>query len=258
MYSSIEETPLLLEAEPRDEETSEVTNRGRVKSPNAHGENFEANPDVAVGSAENYSIHKDPAFQQPGEGIPISRTEFSAGFLRYLNNTQQDISRGLLSGEKPISLVFVNHLLASGFRTEQISRMTYQEAYEFLETTVPGQVPRLVSQNGSIPSNISTNESVQVDPTPDQGQVATITSDEARRRLIELRDTRLKRSYGDLAPEQGLLRRAMISAFLAYRPRTHEEFIARIPQSERLNTDNRQIDEFLEEVFSIVGLIEGE
>lgn len=109
----------------------------------------------------------------------------------------------------------------------------------------------------SNPSNISTNESAQVDQTPDQGK-ATITSDEARRRLIVLRDTRFKRSYGDLAPEQGLLRSAMISAFLAYRPRSREEFIARIPQSHRLNTNNRQIDEFLEEVLSIVGRIEGE
>ena len=79
-----------------------------------------------------------------------------------------------------------------------------------------------------------------------------ISVDRARELLIRLREQQIMEQFQGAPRESGLLRRSMLETLLNMRPQTAEEFQKNIPQALRLNTDNRQIESYLDIVVSIV------
>lgn len=73
----------------------------------------------------------------------------------------------------------------------------------------------------------------------------------ARRALIQLREESVRPAFPNTPPERGLLRRAMIDAFLTHRPTSAAEYERRMPESMRAYTDPAQL-RYLPEVFVIL------
>jgi len=79
-------------------------------------------------------------------------------------------------------------------------------------------------------------------------------TEDARRALIRLREGIVRPAFPDAPAERGLLRRAMLEAFLRHRPTSLTEYERRIPESLRQFTDPGQL-RHLPEVFTILSRV---
>lgn len=76
----------------------------------------------------------------------------------------------------------------------------------------------------------------------------TISVEEARQLLINLREKQIRPEFPEIDPSHGLLRKTMLDAFLRLRPTSLEQFTAVIPAAMRTSTDSRHL-KFLPQVF---------
>ncbi len=83
-----------------------------------------------------------------------------------------------------------------------------------------------------------------------------ISVDQARARLIDLRERRIKLLFPDADPTTGLLRKSMLDELLKKRPTDMDEFRALVRLDLRQNTDGAQLKEFGSRVFDILTEIE--
>jgi very-short-patch-repair endonuclease len=82
-----------------------------------------------------------------------------------------------------------------------------------------------------------------------------ITAEEAREKLIRLREDVIKKSFPNVDPSRGLLRKTLLDTFLRLKPTTREEWLASIPYDLRSATDAEQVGKYLEAVLEIVSAI---
>jgi very-short-patch-repair endonuclease len=80
----------------------------------------------------------------------------------------------------------------------------------------------------------------------------TSNIDEARERLIHLRESVLKGEFPNVDPARGLLRKSMLDALLLLKPRTRQEWLARLPYALRTTTDPEQVGKYLDAVLEII------
>ncbi|WP_312138814.1 DUF4011 domain-containing protein [Brevundimonas sp.] len=85
--------------------------------------------------------------------------------------------------------------------------------------------------------------------------VRAISRDQARARLIDIREHKIRSAFPEHDPTEGFLRKSMLDALLKYRPVDHEEFLKLIPQPMRVSTNPEQIKQFGDDVFEILALI---
>lgn len=79
-----------------------------------------------------------------------------------------------------------------------------------------------------------------------------ISLDQARARLIDLRERKIKLLFPDADPTTGLLRKSMLDELLKKRPTDMDEFRTLIRLDLRQNTDGGQLKEFGSRVFDIL------
>ena len=102
-------------------------------------------------------------------------------------------------------------------------------------------------------------------PTPDHDEIINasarnfnafrnITFDEARGKLIQLREGIIQSEFPDSDRSRGLLRKQMIRYFLDKKPTTLDEFRNFFPLQLREKTDSRQM-KYLDDIFEIIGEI---
>jgi very-short-patch-repair endonuclease len=84
----------------------------------------------------------------------------------------------------------------------------------------------------------------------------TLTSDEARRELIQLREGTIKKAFPNVDPARGLLRKTLLDALLRLKPRTREQWLNSVPYDLRSDTDPEQVGKYLDKVLGIVGRID--
>lgn len=83
-----------------------------------------------------------------------------------------------------------------------------------------------------------------------------ISVEQARAKLIDLRERTIKPQLPDADPATGLLRKSMLDELLKKRPTDSEEFRRLIRLDLRQNTDGAQLKEFGEKVFEILSQID--
>jgi very-short-patch-repair endonuclease len=83
-----------------------------------------------------------------------------------------------------------------------------------------------------------------------------ISVDQARARLIDLRERKVKLLFPDADPTTGLLRKSMLDELLKKRPTDMDEFRTLVRLDLRQNTDGAQLKEFGSRVFDILTEIE--
>jgi very-short-patch-repair endonuclease len=79
-----------------------------------------------------------------------------------------------------------------------------------------------------------------------------LSQDEAREKLIELREAVIKLAFPDADPARGLLRKSMLDELVRKRPKDSSEFLGKISIDLRQNTDAAQLKKFGESVFEIL------
>ena len=82
-----------------------------------------------------------------------------------------------------------------------------------------------------------------------------LSDEEARETLIRLREDVIKKSFPNIDPSKGLLRKSLLDTFLRLKPTSREEWLARIPYDLRSATDPEQVGKYLDEVLEIVSRI---
>ncbi|TGS16812.1 DUF559 domain-containing protein [Mesorhizobium sp. M2E.F.Ca.ET.209.01.1.1] len=83
-----------------------------------------------------------------------------------------------------------------------------------------------------------------------------ISVEQARAKLIDLRERTIKERFPDADPASGLLRKSMLDELLKKRPTDMDEFRNMVRLDLRQNTDAAQVKEFSERVFDIVAEID--
>lgn len=129
------------------------------------------------------------------------------------------------------------------FRIDRILNIEWADELEYdmqVEQVMGGENLRSSSylDSGNLDSSMGTLLSETV-------VAEKITMEQARERLIELREREIVEKFPDNDRRRGLLRKAILTRLLHYRPTTPEEFASVIPHSLRSNTDSRQIEECL-------------
>jgi very-short-patch-repair endonuclease len=87
-------------------------------------------------------------------------------------------------------------------------------------------------------------------------RTGTLSVQDARDLLIELRESEIKQKFADSDPSKGLLRKSMLDYLLKHKPASLEEFQSKLPQSLRGDTDGRQLKVYGERVFEILERVE--
>lgn len=82
-----------------------------------------------------------------------------------------------------------------------------------------------------------------------------LTVQDARERLIELRENVIYAENPNADRSGGILRKNMLLAFLKYRPTSKEEFLAKIPTELRQKTEGGEM-KYIEDIFAILAQIE--
>jgi hypothetical protein len=82
-----------------------------------------------------------------------------------------------------------------------------------------------------------------------------ISQEEARQKLIALREGKLKSLFPDSDPAVGFLRKSMIDELIRKRPTDDEEFKKLISQPLREKTEGAQVKAIAEEVFDILTFV---
>ena len=106
----------------------------------------------------------------------------------------------------------------------------------------------------SLFDHVSASDSYEAAEPAYEEVLERIDKDEARKRLIELRETEIMDEF----PEDrgtGILRKAMIQAFLRTIPEDESEFRTSIPLELRERTDPRQM-KYLGSIIDILSLVE--
>ena len=97
----------------------------------------------------------------------------------------------------------------------------------------------------------------EIIPTQKQGMGEShddfISQPQARRLLGRLRDREINSAFPNTPVKNRLLREPMIYQFLLHRPKTREEFDAKIWKSDRENTNSEELAEYLDSVLEIIG-----
>lgn len=83
-----------------------------------------------------------------------------------------------------------------------------------------------------------------------------ISVEQARAKLIDLRERAIKSSFPDSDPAKGLLRKSMLDDLLKKRPTDIDEFRRMVRLDLRQNTDAAQLKEFAEQVFDILAEVD--
>jgi very-short-patch-repair endonuclease len=108
------------------------------------------------------------------------------------------------------------------------------------------------SDQGRGTTATGTSGSLTRSASPENGG---LTSEEARAKLIQLREDVIKRSFPNVDSSRGLLRKTLLDAFLRLKPTTREEWLANIPYDLRSTTDAEEVGKYLEAVLEIVSMI---
>jgi very-short-patch-repair endonuclease len=130
------------------------------------------------------------------------------------------------------------------------------------------RIERLLSQ-GHLTSNVSVEPDGSVEPPtkPDLFHVTpqispsvggAISKEEARRRLVELRENVMKLEMPSVSPTEGFLRKALLNALLEKMPTDMEEFRQGIPLGLRDITNAEQVGRYRDQVFAILLELRGE
>ena len=122
--------------------------------------------------------------------------------------------------------------------------LTYREVFAILQLAYPNQIPEARASE-SVSSTANENQPID---TP-------MTVDQARQRLVVLRDIEIASRFPDADKSRGLLRQSLLGALLTYKPTTLDQFVNSIPQALRLHTDKDQIEEYLDAVLETLKLI---
>lgn len=85
-----------------------------------------------------------------------------------------------------------------------------------------------------------------------EGALRTLSVEQARAKLIDLRENTIKTRFPDADPTRGLLRKSMLDELLLKRPTDLEEFQSLIRVSLRQGTNGEELREFGEQVFDII------
>ena len=89
-------------------------------------------------------------------------------------------------------------------------------------------------------------------PEPPLAASFFLTVEEARKKLVDLRENEIKPAFPDSDPLKGILRESMLEALLKHRPNNKNEWSSRIPLSLREESDGKQAREFLPKIFEIL------
>ena len=81
-----------------------------------------------------------------------------------------------------------------------------------------------------------------------------LSVEDARKRLVELRDTKILKESPGASPATCVLRDEMIEALLRHRPVDRGEWMDRIPFDLRLDTDGKQL-EYLDDILDVVSKV---
>lgn len=92
--------------------------------------------------------------------------------------------------------------------------------------------------------------------SPPKATKRGISIEQARARLIDLREGKIKQDRPDADPTRGFLRKSMLDELLRKLPTDHAEFLELIPHSLREQTDGEQVVKYREEVFDILALVD--
>jgi hypothetical protein len=82
-----------------------------------------------------------------------------------------------------------------------------------------------------------------------------IDVDEAHRLLTRLRDVEIKRSFPDVRPEHGILRRTMLQALLDTGVASREDYDELIPADLKRMTDRRQVEVYLDPLIKFLSRV---
>jgi len=82
--------------------------------------------------------------------------------------------------------------------------------------------------------------------------IETLTVVEAKNELIDYRERVISKSHPLSPRSSGVLRETMLELLLNIRPTTPEEFLTRVPEIHREQTEQVQIDRHLEHIFSVL------
>lgn len=85
--------------------------------------------------------------------------------------------------------------------------------------------------------------------------IGMIDVDEAHRLLIRLRDVEIKRSFPDVRPEHGILRRTMLQALLDTGVASRQDYDELIPADLKRTTDRRQVEVYLDPLIEILSRV---
>lgn len=79
-----------------------------------------------------------------------------------------------------------------------------------------------------------------------------LSLDAMRQQLIALRENVIRVAFANSDPARGLLRKALLDAFLRERPRDLRDWLLVIPKHLREETERAQVDRFLTDVLAIL------
>ena len=100
------------------------------------------------------------------------------------------------------------------------------------------------------------SDKLPIQPTPQKKLTTNISVEQARAKLIDLRERSIKVRFPDSDPANGFLRKSMLDELLRKRPTDMDEFRNMIRLDLREKTDATQVKEFNEKVFDVLAEIE--
>jgi len=103
-------------------------------------------------------------------------------------------------------------------------------------------------------SEIAKQPSQEKRPAAERPSQAILTTDEARKQLIDLRENIIKQEFPKADPSKGLLRKTMLETLLIHRPTTREAWNDRIPEVLRNSIDEQQM-KYLPQVLATIAQI---
>ena len=80
----------------------------------------------------------------------------------------------------------------------------------------------------------------------------SLSMEQARRELIDLRENVIKPAFPQADAAKGLLRKSMLDLLLRERPQTYPDWLVAIPSNLRAETDPAQVKRFLENVLAVL------
>jgi len=133
---------------------------------------------------------------------------------------------------------------------ERRARKTEEHAPTETSAAKPKAEPNVTLKNTDL-----FGDTPSAPPTPPKILLTGISIEQARAKLVDLRERSIKARYPESDPTTGFLRKSMLDELLRKRPTDMDEFRRVIRLDLRQKTDPAQVKEFSEKVFDILAEI---